>query len=455
MAPALDRLSLDVLFEITDHLQDFDTTTGERWHLLTPESKQDILNARTVCRGFRDTLWLAFSNALAERSFYLVQPDLDIIHNLSKHSILRHLTKIITFGGECYSKSGLDLIDHVIDTHPVTLLGGVHSDESWQLGLSYLADSNLSQVIEARDSYSTALEEQDVSWQSGKTLECLRSSLTSLPRLQSVRILPRPCMKPFKGVPKHCPALAHARLASQEWQDLRRVSEALSSFGNIVDFRISSLCNVSLPRLIPNTFRQLHIVRLTITEKELCRDEQYHADASADSKPGLEECLETAPDLKTLDLAIKNLDEVVYNSKILARIAANPPPCRLQHLTLERAAMSEDNLLALLRPHLPTLRSLILIYPWLRPGNWKNLFKRLKQEGARLDYLELYKPSQGAVQYYDNMDWIETKWMTAVSREAKLVKFQGEFDDLTGEWLNGCETWAETWENTYPRQGRR
>ncbi|TID14550.1 hypothetical protein E6O75_ATG08696 [Venturia nashicola] len=455
MAPALDRLSLDVLFVINDHLQDFDTTSGERWQLLTPESKKDILNARTVCRGFRDTLWLAYSNALAERSFYLVKSDLDIIHSLTKHPVLQNLTKTITFGGECFSKGGLDLIDHVIDTHPVTLLGGDHTEDSWQLGLSYLADSNLPQVIRARDSYSEALQEQEESWQSGQTLECLKSCLTALPRLQSVRIRPRQCKKPFKGVSRQCSALAHVRVASQEWQDLRRISEALSSFENLVDFRLSSLCNISLPRLVPSTFQLLHTARLTITEQELCRDEEYHADAPVDSEPGLEACLQTAPELKALDVAIKNSNELAYNSRILARIAANPPPYRLEHLVLERATMTEDSLLALLRPHLHTLRSLILIYPWIRPGNWESLLKRLKKQGARLDYLELYKPSQGAVQYYDNMDWIETKWLTAVSKESKLVKFQGEFNDLTGEWLNGCETWAETWENTYPRQGRR
>ncbi|KAE9975122.1 hypothetical protein BLS_002758 [Venturia inaequalis] len=421
MAPALDRLSLDILFEITDHLQEFDTTSGERWHCLTPESRTNILNARAVCRGFRDTLWLAYSNALAEKSFYLVKPDLDIIHNLTKHPVLRHLTKKITFGGECFSKSGLDLIDHVIDTHPVTLLGGDHTDESWQLGLAYLADSNLSQVAKARDSYSKALQEQEVSWQSGKTLECLKSCLTGLPQLRS------------------CPALAHVRVASQEWQDLRRISEALGAFEGLVDFRLSSFCNISLPRLIP----------------KLCRDEQYHADAPVESEPGLQECLRNAPGLKTLDVAIKCSNEVAYNSKILAQISVNPPSFRLEHLVLERATMTVDNLMALLRPHLPTLRTLILIYPWLRPGKWESFLKALKRQGVYLDYLELYKPSQGAIQYYDNMDWIDTKWMTAVSKESKLVKFQGEFDEISGEWLGGCETWAETWDNTYPRQGRR
>lgn len=455
MAPVLDRLSLDVLYEITDHLQEFDTTSGERWHLLTPESKQDILNARAVCKGFRDTLWLAYSNALAERSFYLVKTDLNIIHSLTEHPILRNVTKIITFGGECFSKSGLAMIDHAIDTHPVTLLGGDHTDDSWQLGLSYLADSNLSQVMKARDTYHNALEEQNASWQSGETLKSLRSCLTVLPRLQSVRIRPRQSKKPFKGVARQCPALAQVRQASQDWQDLRRVSEALSSFEGLVDFRSSSLCNISLPRLVPSSFRQLHTAKLTITERELCRDEEYHAEAPVDSEPGIQECLENAPELKTLDVAIKHLNEVPYNSKILAGIAANPPPCRLQHLVLERATMTEDNLIALLRPHLSTLRSLILIYPWIRPGNWESFLKRLQQEGVYLDYLELYKPSQGAIQYYDNMDWIEAKWTTAVSKESKLVKFQGELDELTGDWLNGCETWAETWENTYPRQGRR
>ncbi|RDI79028.1 hypothetical protein Vi05172_g10921 [Venturia inaequalis] len=455
MAPALDRLSLDILFEITDHLQEFDTTSGERWHCLTPESRTNILNARAVCRGFRDTLWLAYSNALAEKSFYLVKPDLDIIHNLTKHPVLRHLTKKITFGGECFSKSGLDLIDHVIDTHPVTLLGGDHTDESWQLGLAYLADSNLSQVAKARDSYSKALQEQEVSWQSGKTLECLKSCLTGLPQLRSVRVRPRRCKKPFKGVSTQCPALAHVRVASQEWQDLRRISEALGAFEGLVDFRLSSFCNISLPRLIPSTFRQLHTARLTITERELCRDEQYHADAPVESEPGLQECLRNAPGLKTLDVAIKCSNEVAYNSKILAQISVNPPSFRLEHLVLERATMTVDNLMALLRPHLPTLRTLILIYPWLRPGKWESFLKALKRQGVYLDYLELYKPSQGAIQYYDNMDWIDTKWMTAVSKESKLVKFQGEFDEISGEWLGGCETWAETWDNTYPRQGRR
>lgn len=456
MAPAIDRLCLDEMYQITDHLQEFDTTSGERWHCLTPESKKDILNARAVCRGFRDTLWPAYSNVLAERGFYLVKPDLDILQHITEHSILRNLTKIITFGGECFSKSGLDLIDQAIDTHPVTLLGGDHTDDAWQLGLSYLADSDLTHVISARDTYSKALEEQNALWQSGKTLECLKACLTVLPRLQSVRVRPRQPKKPFKGAARQCTALAQVHRASHEWQDLRRVTEALSLFEGLVDFRMSSLCNIALPRLIPSTFTRLHTARLTILERELCRDEEYHADAMVvESEPGIQECLENAQGLTTLDVAIKNSNEVAYNSKILANVAANPPPFRLQHLVLERATITEANLLALLRPHLPTLRSLILIYPWLRPGSWESFLKRLKQEGVYLEYLEIYKPSQGAVQYYDNMEWIQDKWVWAVSKESKLVKFQGEFDEETGEWLNGCETWAETWENSYLRQGRR
>ncbi|QDS74755.1 hypothetical protein FKW77_001307 [Venturia effusa] len=456
MASALNCLSLDVLYEITDHLLEFDTNSGERWHHLTSESKRDILSARSVCRGFRDTLWLAYSQTLAERSFYLVKSDLDIIFKLTEHPILRNLTRIITFGGECFSKSGLDLIDHVINTHPGSLLGGDHTDDAWQLGLSYLTDSNLNHVIKARDLYEQELEEQNALWQSGQTLRYLKSCLDALPRLSNVRIQPRQLKKPLKGAARQCTALAQIRQTSQEWQDLRRVSEAFASFQGVTDFRLSALCNIALPCLQPSTFKQLHTARLTIKEEELCRDEEYHAEApNSSEEPGIHECLDNAPELKTLDLAIKTSNEVAYNSKILANISAHPPPYRLQHLVLERATITEANLVKLLEPHLPTLKSLILIYPWIRPGSWESFLKRLAQKGVYLAYFEIYKPSQGAVCYYDNMDWIEEKWLTALAKESKLIKFEGELDDMTGEWLNGCETWAETWDNTYPRQGRR
>lgn len=477
MPPAIARLSLDLWLEITDHLQEFDTGSGERWPTLLPRSKHDILKARSVCRGFRDALWLAYSNVLAERGFYLIESDLNILHKVARHPILQRLTKTITFGGECFSKEGLDLFDHIIDAHPTSLLGtSGHTDDAWMLGLAHMVDSNLSQVEKARVCYKEQLEAQKVMWESGHTLMSLKLCLEALPRLQSVRLRPRqPRKSPYKAsgptAASRCDALSNSLLptSQREWKDLRRVVESLPSFENIIDFRLSSLSNIGLPRLSPSIFRQLRTAKFTIDEKELCRDGQYlveppgfprspgrHSFSGSSDFPGLQECLETAPRLTTLDITFKYPNQVNYRSKILADMAATPsPPYKLQHLVLERAIISEEDLTSLLKPHLPTLRSLILIFPWIRPGNWSSFLETLREDCVCLEYLELYKPSQCGTSYYENMDWIDTKLLKTVAKEWKLVQFSGAFDDITGKWLEGSETWAETWDNPYPREGRR
>jgi hypothetical protein len=460
MAPAVERVSLDLLLEVTDHLQEFDYVSGERWPFLLPESKQDVLNARAVCKGFRDALWPAYSNVLAERGFFLIQPDLDILRQIAIHPVLRGLTKTITFGGQCFSKEGLDLFNHVIEKHPTCPLRSLgHFDDAWQLGLAHLVQSDVSKVLKARERYRGQLEAQEASWVSGNTVTCLKSILAALPRLQTIRIRPRPLKAPMKVAGhvagSHCHASSTALYPTRfrEWRDLRRVSEALSSIEGLVDFRLSYFSNVGLPLLRLSVFRHLHTAKLTLTEYELARDEEYHEDLDS----GLQVCLNNAPGLTALDIAIKYSNSINYRSKILATMAATTKPTcyKLQHLCLERASISEENLSSLVTSQASNLRSLILVLPWIRPGSWESFLGTLIREGIYLDYLEIFKPSQGAVSYYENMDWIELDLLMRVAKEGRLIRFEGELDNVTGEWLGGTESWAETWENSYPREGRR
>jgi hypothetical protein len=455
----IGQLSLDILLAVTDHLQEFDSDSGERWSSLLPEYKYTILNARAVCRGFRDAFWPAYSKVLAQRRFFLIEQDLDILHEMAIHPVLRQLTTTITFGGQCFSRTGLNLFDHIIDSHPTGSLGSSgHSDDAWQLGLAHLVDSDIEQVFKARDLYQQQLESQEVSWASGRSVLRLKEVFGAMPRLQTVRLDPRPFKTTLKVAGPFSGNLSKAIHSKQfrEWRDLRRVSEALSSIEDLVDFRLSYFSNVSVPLLQPSVFRHLRVAKLTLTERELTDDEQYVDNGSS----ALHACLDNAPELTTLDLEIKYMSESNLRSKILATMAAastspRPPPYKLQHLVLEQPVISEENLATLIRSHKSTLHSVILVLPWIRPGSWNSLLKTMIREGMYLDYLEIWKPSQGGVSYYENMNWIDLGLLMRVSREGKLIKFEGEMDDENGEWLNGSEDWAETWENSQTRRGRR
>jgi hypothetical protein len=196
-------------------------------------------------------------------------------------------------------------------------------------------------------------------------------------------------------------------------------------------------------------FRHLKVAKLSLVEEELVADEVYrHGHHGSDLKI----CLQNAPHLKSLDIAIKYSNHTNFRSFILAELSREETPCyQLEHLCLESAFMDEKDFARLITWHASTLKRLILVLPWVRPGTWRCLMPTLAKRGVHLDYLEIWKPSQGAVSYYKNLDWFDFRSLSSISRKGKVIQFEGEIDEDTGEYLNGSKDWSERWNNCFPR----
>lgn len=185
----------------------------------------------------------------------------------------------------------------------------------------------------------------------------------------------------------------------------------------------------------------------------LVADEVY-ADESQD-RTALTRCLLQAPHLKSLDLEITSSSESPYSSAVLADISRATMPYRLEHFVLEYVCFTERTITELIRPHVATLRRLLLMATWLRPGTWDNWLLNMRTAGLRLDELELWKPSQGATEYYQNSEgWFSASHLAVVAKKGTIVPYLGEEREVTGQARGFVRGW-EQWENLFPRRGCR
>jgi hypothetical protein len=461
----MEKIPLDVLFDCAEYLENYTlhSDTGERWSVLTLQSKKDILSFRSVSRGFRDASWTAYARVLAQKPFSMTCSDFEVLYNISQHYRLHSIIRTITFGGQKYSLAELRRLNVLLESHPKYSTFAAITDEenSWQLGLTNLIDFDLSELRAYRDKYAKCLEDQEAFWNGG--LEChvgmLQEALQSFSNLQSVRIHPHQNRRTFGKAPCNFNSNLSSLLTARDdsWTDVSRSISALSkSTVPFMDLRMSVTSNFGLAPGSPffqiTTLDNLRILKISLIEEELIADEVYrdHAHSGHD----LTTFLEKTPNLRTLDICMKPSNRINYRSYILAHLSRASPCYHLEHLCLESALMSQDDFARMFKAHASTLTRLVLLLPWLRPGRWSDLLDSMATEGAHLNYLELWKPSQGAVHYYDNQDWIPFRELARVSKEGRVVKFHGEVDD-DGEFLDGSGNWSESWDNYYPHRSGR
>jgi hypothetical protein len=124
-----------------------------------------------------------------------------------------------------------------------------------------------------------------------------------------------------------------------------------------------------------------------------------------------------------------------------AHISRKTPPYCLEHLALEYNCQSEETLTALIAPHVARLKRLVMLNSWIRPnGTWQGWLRGMKDAGLYLDYLGLWKPCQADTELFrDQERWFELGSVSAVSKKGKVVPFLPQ----------------ETWDNCFPRLGRR
>lgn len=70
------------------------------------------------------------------------------------------------------------------------------------------------------------------------------------------------------------------------------------------------------------------------------------------------------------------------------------------------------------------------------------------------DYLELWKPSQGAMSYYANLNWF-TLSQLSIAKAGKIVPFKGDADEENGGMPARVRNQIEAWDNCWPRLERR
>ncbi|KAF2434480.1 hypothetical protein EJ08DRAFT_657223 [Tothia fuscella] len=386
---------LEVISEVSKHLEEVDVESGERWPVYTPSSRQDILSFRCVCGGFLDASWPSFGKINGERAILFTKKDVAFLETLIRNARVCSWIKTVTFG------------------------------------------------IQAREEILAA-----------------PNILAGLHQLHAVRITDS------LGLGKHHEPPTQRRhrfvqVAAKEKEDQLELDHIFDAvFSHILNIQELSLSSKNSMALSPDCFLKatlpnLRIIKLTLIEPKLIGDEIYEDMANQSSGLALTQFLSTTPQLKTLDLCVNYSNKTNFRSFILANLARSTPSYRLKHLTLENALMSEDDFARFFQFHAPALKTVLLMLPWLRPGHWMDLLERMKKDSIMLDYLEIWKPSQGALEFHENHRWIEAKWLSSVAREGKLVPFKGETDPISGYFLQWRKDWGDCWDNYYPREGSR
>lgn len=197
--------------------------------------------------------------------------------------------------------------------------------------------------------------------------------------------------------------------------------------------------------LFSNTslFSNLRTLQLSIREDELAADAAYVQRSSEESAHQLTTCLMSAPHLTTLDLEMCSMGEDTFASYALAHIASQDVPFRLKHLVLEYNVQTEDVLTSLIRPHARSLKRLLLLNSWVTEGSWTGWLSSMKAAGLCVEYLEVWKPCEGA-----NERGIPVE-------EAENVFGLRDVSPVAKEGHVACCMPQEQWDNCYPRFARR
>jgi hypothetical protein len=190
-------------------------------------------------------------------------------------------------------------------------------------------------------------------------------------------------------------------------------------------------------------FSNLRTLQLSVREEELAADGAYVQRSSEESAHQLTKCLMSAPHLTTLDLEMCSMGEDTFASYALAYIASQDMPFRLQHLVLEYNVQCEDVLTSLIRPHARSLKRLLLLNSWVTEGTWDGWLASMKNMGVYVDYLEVWKPCEGA---NDRGISVEEAEKTFRLRDVNKVAREGHV---------ACCMPQEQWDNCYPRFARR
>jgi hypothetical protein len=435
----MENVPLELLINISEHLAIYQQIPGERWSALIPSSKIDVLSFRAVSKGFRDASWAVYGLVLGEKQFSLARVDLEILYQISQHCRIEPMMKSLTFGIYKFNQAGLEKINFVLQNRPRRIDSSPYHSRQLEVTNSHVFSTT--KLLRLRQIHTHAIEQQEEFWLHG-AVESLQKVLRSLSQLRSIRIQ--------AGSPKFIQSrynLHHH--PSYHYLNVTRIARALSKAGcsAIEDIRVSTFSYGGFPpEAMLQNLGHLRVLKVSLNENELIADEVYKENHFQHGET-FAKCLRSTPNLKVLDIYLRSSNFINFRSFILAYLSRETPCYRLEHLCLENATMNENDFAQLFKSHAATLKRLVLITPWLRPGSWANLFDTMAVCQVHLDYLELWKPSQGAVSYYQNQNWIPSAGLTKVTREGRVVYFAGEIDD-NGEFVNGSGQWGETW-NTY------
>ena len=135
------------------------------------------------------------------------------------------------------------------------------------------------------------------------------------------------------------------------------------------------------------------------------------------------------------------MGEDTFASPAIKLIAEANVPFRLEHLALEYNVQSEEVLTELLRPHAKTLKRVVLMNTWITEGWWGGWLQSTRELGVRLDYLEVWKPTQWGheVGIEAAEDMFRLRDVSAIAEKGNVV----------------CCLPQEQWNNCYPRFARR
>ena len=142
--------------------------------------------------------------------------------------------------------------------------------------------------------------------------------------------------------------------------------------------------------------------------------------------------LSCASHLKTLDLFVCNSNWDEFASPIYTRLSRFTPTYQLEELVLTMPCMDQYDFFRLLLKHEKTLKKVILIGPWMLDGSWNGLFEELAASNIRLDYFELYKPSEVDDKYCGDQFPIHTRLLGNAARSSYVVPFVADLIPETG-----------------------
>lgn len=501
----MDQIALEIVHYLADLQYELDYDSGQRWPTMLSCQKHHILVFRSVCRAFRDASWIPFRDLLAERIFYLNEEDLTVLSEIAGHRRLGPLITALTFGSQVFTQSGLRILEAGLGNHPTHLelhAGPGAWQRNLSYGRTSLPYDEL---VQFKDLYETGLARQELLWNSGGASAILSDCIYRLSqhKLRSIRICPRPCHVTFevKGkarlsfssrsrtnyfVPHG--AVNHTRCNA--WRNIDRTLTAIAglnaryvcviaykflnytsncvspvachlqplhdegSAAHAIDsslrldqLQTSSLSNIrwsmkSSIFLNVALFSSLHTIQLSIREESLFAHGLYTSPDSRTAAQQFIRCLVAARQLVHLDLELCSMGEETFASYVLARLAEHEVPYQLQHLTLEYNVQSQAVLSGLILPHARTLKRLLLLNTWITSdGSWTGWLQAMRDGGLKVDYLEIWKPTQGGnVVRKENVRKIfRLQDLSAVAENGRVVTC------LPGE----------QWDNCYPRFSRR